>query len=420
MRSVSPTDLSQKAFVRGLSDEVDEESLRRFFSKFGNIVDVSIARSRETKAPRGFGFVTFSNSTDCSKAISDAHGKEFHGRVLQVELASHINKGPMMPRGGGSFRSSMRGGYRGRGGRASSVSPPPRDGGYRRGGSSFRGGAFRASSGRGEYRSYRGRDTDVVYAEDRFRGGFDRDPPPREFASRYESSYEYRGRPERFERDLPEARDFPSYRTREYAGGDRDYGSQRSREVGGGSGYYSPPRDYVPVGRDYPPTARDYPPARAERDFDYPSRRYASRDYMDDYPSPGNGGYEGRPARKEFEVPARDYGASGRYESYTTSSGRGSTFKSSSGGGRGTFSSGGGRGSFSGRGGARDDYAPRGMPARRMSSRDNDRSPMMMQQRPRQIRSPDGGPPPKRMKPAGDTPMRRSPRGAPSSGGRRY
>jgi len=39
VRSVSPTDLAQKAFVRGLSDEADEESLRRAFSKFGEVVE---------------------------------------------------------------------------------------------------------------------------------------------------------------------------------------------------------------------------------------------------------------------------------------------------------------------------------------------------------------------------------------------
>jgi len=38
-RSVSPTDLAQKAFVRGLSYETDEDALRRAFSKFGEVVE---------------------------------------------------------------------------------------------------------------------------------------------------------------------------------------------------------------------------------------------------------------------------------------------------------------------------------------------------------------------------------------------
>jgi len=39
VRSVSPTDLAQKAFVRGLSDDTDEDTLRRTFSKFGEVVE---------------------------------------------------------------------------------------------------------------------------------------------------------------------------------------------------------------------------------------------------------------------------------------------------------------------------------------------------------------------------------------------
>jgi len=39
VRSVSPTDLAQKAFVRGLTDEADEDTLRRAFSKFGEVVE---------------------------------------------------------------------------------------------------------------------------------------------------------------------------------------------------------------------------------------------------------------------------------------------------------------------------------------------------------------------------------------------
>jgi len=39
VRSVSPTDLAQKAFVRGLGDDSDEDTLRRTFSKFGEVVE---------------------------------------------------------------------------------------------------------------------------------------------------------------------------------------------------------------------------------------------------------------------------------------------------------------------------------------------------------------------------------------------
>jgi len=99
-------------------------------------------------------------------------------------------------------------------------------------------------------------------------------------SSRYDSEYRSARGPER---DYPAARDYPTYRTRDYpAGGDRDYGPPlRERDYGA---YYSPPRDYPPGDRDYVPArVRDYPPggrdyqlSRAD-DFDMPPRRYASR-----------------------------------------------------------------------------------------------------------------------------------------------
>ena len=91
--------------------------------------------------------------------------------------------------------------------------------------------------------------------------------------SRYDPEY----RSARPERDYPTARDYPSYRVRDYpGGGDRDYGPPpRDRDY---SAYYSPPRDYPPSDREYPPPrGRDYQLSRADHDFDMGPRRYASR-----------------------------------------------------------------------------------------------------------------------------------------------
>jgi RNA recognition motif-containing protein len=38
-RSLSPTDLAQKAFVRGLPDDTDEDAIRRLFSKYGTVTE---------------------------------------------------------------------------------------------------------------------------------------------------------------------------------------------------------------------------------------------------------------------------------------------------------------------------------------------------------------------------------------------
>jgi len=389
-RSLSPTDLAQKAFVRGLADEVDEEAVRRLFQKYGTVTDVHIAKDRETNSSRGFGFITFSSSTDCNKACEGLEGKDFHGRTLQVELASHFKKG-----GGGRGMGRGRGGFRGGRGGGS----PPRDG-YRRGGGSFRG-TWRGGSGggRGDYKGGYGGGR---MSEERYRGGsYERDIAPRgDYGGRFDS-FDYRGgRPER---DYVDSRDYPQFRgARDYppaGGSDRDYPPTRSRDYGGG--YYSPPRtsrDYPPGSRDYPPPSRDYPVSRAERDFDLPPRRYSSRDY-DDYPPQSGAMYDSRPPRREYEArgPApREFGSSGRYESFGGGGGRGS-YKSP----RGAFRDG---GDYAGRGGS--------MSARRPPRDDVGSAGMRRPQR-----NLDGGPPPKKMKV--DEQIRRSPRGG-GAASRRY
>ena len=48
-----------KCFLGGLSYASTEESLRGYFSQFGEIEDVHVVRDKMTGASRGFGFVKF-------------------------------------------------------------------------------------------------------------------------------------------------------------------------------------------------------------------------------------------------------------------------------------------------------------------------------------------------------------------------
>jgi len=49
-----------KLYVGNLSDDVNEERLRSFFSKYGEITDTLVVRDRnDPSKSRGFGFVTF-------------------------------------------------------------------------------------------------------------------------------------------------------------------------------------------------------------------------------------------------------------------------------------------------------------------------------------------------------------------------
>ncbi|KAM7360508.1 heterogeneous nuclear ribonucleoprotein A1-like 3 isoform 2-T2 [Cochliomyia hominivorax] len=58
----------RKMFLGGLSSNSTEESVRAFYSQFGEVTDVIIMRDPTTKRSRGFGFITFKDSTMVDRA----------------------------------------------------------------------------------------------------------------------------------------------------------------------------------------------------------------------------------------------------------------------------------------------------------------------------------------------------------------
>ncbi|XP_066019342.1 RNA-binding protein Musashi homolog 2-like [Pocillopora verrucosa] len=59
-----------KIFVGGLSHETTQESLKSYFSSFGEVTDVVVMRDTVTKKPRGFGFVTFQDPNSVHKVLN--------------------------------------------------------------------------------------------------------------------------------------------------------------------------------------------------------------------------------------------------------------------------------------------------------------------------------------------------------------
>lgn len=76
----------RKMFIGRLSFETTDETFKDYFGKFGNIVDAIVMKDGKTKKSRGFGFVTFSNSSMVD-AVQKARPHEIDGRTLETKRA---------------------------------------------------------------------------------------------------------------------------------------------------------------------------------------------------------------------------------------------------------------------------------------------------------------------------------------------
>ncbi|CAH8519315.1 unnamed protein product [Dicrocoelium dendriticum] len=67
----SKADQDKKLFVGGLSPKTNEESLRSYYSQWGEITDVVVMKDPRSNKSRGFGFVTFKEAASVDKAQAD-------------------------------------------------------------------------------------------------------------------------------------------------------------------------------------------------------------------------------------------------------------------------------------------------------------------------------------------------------------
>eukprot|EP00325_Prymnesiales_sp_UTEX-LB-985_P032399 CAMPEP_0174721338 /NCGR_PEP_ID=MMETSP1094-20130205/35959_1 /TAXON_ID=156173 /ORGANISM="Chrysochromulina brevifilum, Strain UTEX LB 985" /LENGTH=189 /DNA_ID=CAMNT_0015922003 /DNA_START=292 /DNA_END=861 /DNA_ORIENTATION=- len=97
-----------KLYVGNLSNDFDENTLRKEFEKFGELSDVFMPKDPNSGERRGFGFVTFVDTRDAEDAIKEMDGKSVDGRSLRVNKP---REGPR--RDGGGSGGERRGGDRG-------------------------------------------------------------------------------------------------------------------------------------------------------------------------------------------------------------------------------------------------------------------------------------------------------------------
>ncbi|XP_023349099.1 RNA-binding protein Musashi homolog Rbp6 [Eurytemora carolleeae] len=84
-----------KMFVGGLSWQTTPEGLKEYFSKFGEISEVMVMKDPTTRRSRGFGFVTFSDSTGVDKVLE--HGThDLDGKKIDPKVAFPRRAHPKM------------------------------------------------------------------------------------------------------------------------------------------------------------------------------------------------------------------------------------------------------------------------------------------------------------------------------------
>ncbi|GFH31654.1 RRM domain-containing protein [Haematococcus lacustris] len=75
-----------KAFVGGLSYQINHEDLRKAFERY-DAVSAEVMMDRHTGRPRGFGFVYFKDEQGLKDAVEQMHEKELEGRRISVTRA---------------------------------------------------------------------------------------------------------------------------------------------------------------------------------------------------------------------------------------------------------------------------------------------------------------------------------------------
>jgi cold-inducible RNA-binding protein len=77
-----------KLFVAGLPYDFDDTDLKEMFELYGEVYSAKVARDRETKKSRGFGFLDMPNDTEAKEAIQTLDGAEIgRGKKLAVKKA---------------------------------------------------------------------------------------------------------------------------------------------------------------------------------------------------------------------------------------------------------------------------------------------------------------------------------------------
>ncbi|XP_036216269.1 RNA-binding protein Musashi homolog Rbp6 isoform X1 [Bactrocera oleae] len=98
MSTGSPSEVPNdpgKMFIGGLSWQTSPESLRDYFSRFGDISEAMVMKDPTTRRSRGFGFITFSDPASVDKVLTQGT-HELDGKKIDPKVAFPRRAHPKM------------------------------------------------------------------------------------------------------------------------------------------------------------------------------------------------------------------------------------------------------------------------------------------------------------------------------------
>lgn len=79
---------SKKIFVGGLPHGLTEVDFNGYFSKYGEIEDSVVMYDRNTKKPRGFGFITYKDENSIDLVLKDKFKHKIHNKWIEWKRAT--------------------------------------------------------------------------------------------------------------------------------------------------------------------------------------------------------------------------------------------------------------------------------------------------------------------------------------------
>lgn len=79
-------------FAGGIDYDLTEGDLLAVFAQYGELVDVDMARDKDTGKPKGFAFIAYEDQRSTVLAVDNLNGGKVAGRTIRVEHVDNYKK----------------------------------------------------------------------------------------------------------------------------------------------------------------------------------------------------------------------------------------------------------------------------------------------------------------------------------------